>query len=358
MGIKESILANLVDSNPSKNLVIALNRYAQWIDENTITEDICLLNNDDCCNDGESMKKAINSHLISKGANLKPISKDKKVRTIATNYENPLINKLKDTPIKKATVFPGFCKYHDKFIFEPLESKKVTSYTNEHFFLLTLRAIANEKYKSEKIYKQTKLINKSFNNEIVKDMLKECNIHNECIKSILDNKTNNKFTKLCYYFKENLKFKHDIKKTNKIVYEDYIVFKQLSNDFIGMLQNKDYSQVRFKQYTIKEKKIAFSSAYRIPFKKNNLFIFLFILPNDKESNILIGCLDRDFKLLIEDKNIKQCFDGQIDKIQELINFDSDAIVFNGDDFNDYEYAKYIYETNNQIKKIFPPNIIK
>ncbi|URZ16708.1 hypothetical protein [Clostridium felsineum] len=356
----KSILANLINQNPSKSFIAACNKYINWINNNVVMESICLLNNNECNSKSESKNKAIDSHLVSKGANLKPISKNGKVRTIEINYKNPINNELKETGIKKATTFPGFCKYHDNLIFMPLEKTKIDIYTNEHTFLLILRVVAYKRYQSQKKYKQTSLIIQSFNNEIVKNMLKESTIHKVKIDSVLSKKSTNKFKAIWCFIKTNFTFRYSIKGANKINCEDYTAFDQLSKKLINMLQKEDYSEIVFKQFTIREKKIAFSSAYNIPLKKNNLFVFLFVLPDNKKSNILIACLKKDFALLMKDSKIRKCFDGDVNQIQELINIDSGSIVFNGDDddFNDYEYAKYIYESDDQIKELFPPHILK
>ena len=358
MGIGEKILANLIQQNPTRSLVAACNAYINWVNSNIIMESVCLINNDECNNESKKSNKAIDSHLVSKGANLKPIAKNGKVRAVGVNHKNPLNSKIKETAIKKATTFPGFCKYHDNLLFSALEIKKIEHYTREHAFLLCLRVVAYKKYCSEKRYKEANFVLHSFKNKIVRNMIKESSAHNLMIDSILHGKRKSKYREIWNLIKTTVEFKHNLKSSYKIAYEDYIAFSKLSECLKTILNKKDYARIEFRQYTINNKKIAFSSAYNIPYKKNNMFLFLFVLPNDVGSNILIACLKKDYKILIRDNYIKGCFDGNIDNIQHLINLDSDCIIFNGDDFEDYEYAKYIYESDNQIIDLFPPNILK
>ena len=78
MGIGEKILANLIQQNPTRSLVAACNAYINWVNSNIIMESVCLINNDECNNESKKSNKAIDSHLVSKGANLKPIAKNER----------------------------------------------------------------------------------------------------------------------------------------------------------------------------------------------------------------------------------------------------------------------------------------
>ena len=135
MGLIHKIMARFVQYTPTQSYIGAINKYENWINSNDDSSTICFVN-DKQCTKSDNNNIAIRSHLISKSANLKPISKNGKVKIVKINHKNPYFRKLTDSAIKSTTTFPGFCKYHDKKLFEPIEGERILNYTNEHFLLL------------------------------------------------------------------------------------------------------------------------------------------------------------------------------------------------------------------------------
>lgn len=358
MGLINRIYARILQELPPQSFVNAVNKYEEWL--NIYDEhEICFINNDDCKTSDYGEKKAIGSHLISKSANLKPISKNNKVKMVQTNYKNPSFSHLNDISIKSATKFPGFCKYHDKKIFEPIENKQISNYTNEHFLLLCLRVTVQKRYFSKIKNKKTKKILNSFNDKIVQNMLKQTISHNFNIHCANENKHKNIFRYFIYFIKTYVSFYCEniiIFKTTK---ENYNAFDKISHSLLKALNEKNYNIIKFKQIKIETNKIAFSSVQFIPIWRNSLYLFLFVLPNKNGSNILIGCLDEQYELLQKDINISKCFDGDLDAITKLIMLEKQEIIFNGNSKEDLEYFEMCLNHENQpVFDLFPPNLLE
>jgi len=296
--------------------------------------------------------------LISKSANLKPISKNNKVRTVRVSYSNPAFNELNDIFIRTATTYPGFCKYHDKRLFEPIENKRIQHYTGEHFLLLCLRVAVQRRYISRRENEKANKILSSRNEVVLQKMLKETTLHNFGIYCAKNDKKQSKLRYLIYAIKIRLSFYFETKAVEKYAAENYSAYNNLSNALLKAVKNRAYSAITFKQYSIKTNKIALSLLQYIPLSKNDLFIFLFVLPNTEGSHILIGCLKEQYELLQEDNFISQCFEGDINQIQKLIMLYKDEIIFNGNYFDDYEYIEQMFKTNSPLAEIFPPDILK
>jgi len=92
--------------------------------------------------------KIVQAHTVSE-PNLKIISRNGHVYHFKADFIQIHKNKRQIKPelvgINKASIFSGFCQYHDNYIFSPIEKQYFTA-TNEQCFLLGYRAIARELY--------------------------------------------------------------------------------------------------------------------------------------------------------------------------------------------------------------------
>lgn len=99
-------------------------------------------------NKEECTKKIIDAHSIQENGVLSLLAKDGEVIYIEPGVnKNGLILDFKAKTKRKVTTFKGFCSYHDKELFKPIEDNKYEPNSNEHNFLLAYRAFAYEFYK-------------------------------------------------------------------------------------------------------------------------------------------------------------------------------------------------------------------
>jgi len=106
------------------------------------------------CSVPDTLKKECNgnivrAHSVSKSMNLKKIARDGHVYAFIPSIENLTKNHGVLRPelygINKASTFTGFCAYHDKQIFLPLEDQEFIG-SKEQSFLLAYRAQAREHF--------------------------------------------------------------------------------------------------------------------------------------------------------------------------------------------------------------------
>ena len=102
----------------------------------------CLHPNKDECDE-----KIIKAHAIQKNRILNKISENGMI--ISMDGVQHLIFQTAETKGRKiATVFTGFCKYHDKILFQEIEDKPFTC-TSKQLFLLTYRTMAWHYHKKQ-----------------------------------------------------------------------------------------------------------------------------------------------------------------------------------------------------------------
>ena len=99
--------------------------------------------------------KIIKAHSIQNNKILNKLSYNGEVIMIASQKDNlgfttELVGR------KKATVFTGFCGYHDNIIFLPIEEKDYCKYDKEQEFLFAFRALAKEYYTALNSYNVAK----------------------------------------------------------------------------------------------------------------------------------------------------------------------------------------------------------
>lgn len=96
--------------------------------------------------------KIIDAHTVSKSGSLRKISRAGKVlyfgRGIGTIFANKGETSIQEIGVSQASVFPGFCSFHDKNLFAPFEDKNFEmNATNA--FLIGYRALCSEIYAKE-----------------------------------------------------------------------------------------------------------------------------------------------------------------------------------------------------------------
>ncbi len=118
---------------------LELLNYKKLVNKALKTTKLCFKDDSHCS------KRIIKAHSIQNTGILKPISNNGMVLTLNTMTTNPVIQNS-DVPLiqtgrKVATIFHGFCKYHDAKIFTPIESRPYISSKEQHF-LYAYRAFA------------------------------------------------------------------------------------------------------------------------------------------------------------------------------------------------------------------------
>ena len=97
----------------------------------------------------ECQDRISRAHTVPKSGSLKRIARDGHVYSFVPSLENLRKNQGTLAPellgIQKASTFTGFCAWHDRSIFAPLEQQKFYG-TPEQCFLLGYRALAREFY--------------------------------------------------------------------------------------------------------------------------------------------------------------------------------------------------------------------
>jgi hypothetical protein len=102
----------------------------------------------------------INAHTVSRSGSLGAIQRDGHVYSYDLRLEAIQKNGAALTPVstgwKTASTFPGFCGFHDKDLFIPLEDQPFVG-SREQCFLIAYRSVARELHAKAASAKQTKL---------------------------------------------------------------------------------------------------------------------------------------------------------------------------------------------------------
>jgi len=101
----------------------------------------------------ECTDKIIKAHSVSKSSSLKEISKEGHVLTTfkcLTTSENNLKIEPKKIGINKASTFTGFCSFHDKSLFSPIEDEEF-EITKLNCFLVAYRSVARELFVKNRV---------------------------------------------------------------------------------------------------------------------------------------------------------------------------------------------------------------
>lgn len=110
--------------------------------------------------DGLCSGGIIQAHTISKSGSLKSISENGHVMGTKPSLAQLIKNNGKLTlsyvGINQASTFTGFCSYHDKKLFAPLEDCPITI-SDEQLFLLAYRSLSRELYAKQETTKTAEL---------------------------------------------------------------------------------------------------------------------------------------------------------------------------------------------------------
>ena len=97
----------------------------------------------------ECSEKIIGAHSIQNNKILKKISDNGMVYMPCPKADNPFLP-MTEYGRKEATVFTGFCGYHDKTVFQPIEDNLFNK-SVEQIFLYTYRCFAVEYHKKQEV---------------------------------------------------------------------------------------------------------------------------------------------------------------------------------------------------------------
>ena len=104
----------------------------------------CLHPDKDACSE-----KIVGAHSLQNNKILKKISDNGIVYMPCPKADNPFLP-MTEYGRKEATVFTGFCGYHDKILFQPIEDNLFTK-SVEQIFLYTYRSFAVEYHKKQEV---------------------------------------------------------------------------------------------------------------------------------------------------------------------------------------------------------------
>lgn len=102
----------------------------------------------------ECSKKIIGAHTLQNNGVLSYLSYNEEVVVIEPGVnKNGVKLDFKNKTKKKATTFTGFCSYHDREVFKPIETVEYLMESDEQNFLFAYRIFAHEYYKKHVAFK-------------------------------------------------------------------------------------------------------------------------------------------------------------------------------------------------------------
>jgi len=124
--------------------------------------------------DGLCSGSIIQAHTISKSGSLKSISESGHVMGTKPSLAQLIKNKgkltLSKVGINQASTFTGFCSYHDKELFSPLEDSPITL-SEEQLFLLAYRSLSRELYAKQETTKTAELLRQADRGRNIADQI-------------------------------------------------------------------------------------------------------------------------------------------------------------------------------------------
>lgn len=111
-------------------------------------------------NKKECSEKIIKAHSIQNNKIIKQLSKNGKVYMNKPKSQNPFAA-FTEWGRKEATTFTGFCSYHDKVLFQPIEDNNFNK-SDEHVFLYTYRCLTQNLHNKKEDTKFYDLANQKF----------------------------------------------------------------------------------------------------------------------------------------------------------------------------------------------------
>lgn len=284
----------------------------------------CILKSED---ENECSGKIIEAHSIQNNRFLKKISQNGYIYHFEAGItdDTKLIFDFEKKGRKSFSTFRGFCKKHDKELFQPIEDKEYLE-TEEQNFLFAFRAFAKEMHaKKESVLYHKNLLNK-------------LNMKNPLEYHILKNEelTLSLFNEELKIFKMALKEKKfDCIYTYKIILEkEYpIVCNSTFIPYIDANFNNVFNEEEYK---------------RIQSGELNPNIFLNIFPENTKTYILMSCFEKDkdilrkfFQSLSDEKYIKY-------KLSALILHYAENTGFSPEYINNY----FLEEEVNKITSLY------
>lgn len=124
--------------------------------------------------DGLCSGSIIQAHTISKSGSLKTISESGHVMGTKPSLAQLIKNNgkltLSKVGINQASTFSGFCSYHDKELFSPLEDAPIIL-SDEQLFLLAYRSLSRELYAKQETTKTAELLRQSDRGQAIADQV-------------------------------------------------------------------------------------------------------------------------------------------------------------------------------------------
>jgi len=129
--------------------------------------------------DNSCDSKIIKAHSIQENRYLKEISVNGELLSFNSyNFSDKFEVSLKEIGKGKASIFTGFCKYHDNVIFKPIESEnEYEKYNKEQEFIFAYRALAWFYYAKRVEYNIYKKSYEMFSDIDVQNIQKYYNFH-------------------------------------------------------------------------------------------------------------------------------------------------------------------------------------
>lgn len=300
----------------------------------TVSE--CLWNEDDCDN------TIVNAHSIQNNRYLNKISENGKIFSLkfGITEENDLIWDFEETGRNTFSTFKGFCKKHDKELFQLIEDRKY-EYLKEQNFLFAFRALAKEYHaKKESVNYHTKLLNKLKDNS----NFEEYYLKSPRLKHVL----NLDEVTLNIYKDEFFKLKEQIK------HKTYNGIKTLV-----LKLDKEYPVVcnsTFIPYTTFENKRIFNEEEydKIQTGELNPSLFLNIFPESGETIILISYLE-EYESYVE-RYLKDFDNISQEELKNRVSTMAIQYCENIGFSPEYIREKFTDNEIEKIKKVYSENI--
>jgi hypothetical protein len=291
----------------------------------------CILEDENECSG-----KIIEAHSIQNNKFLNKISRKGYVYYFShmITEDDQLISIFEEKGRKAFSTFRGFCKKHDKELFQPIEDRDYNG-SDEQNFLFAFRAFAKEIHaKKQGVLYYENLLKKLFERNIANNILYDNKVL--IAKQMLQNDeiTLNLLKKELEIFKVGIKEKiFDNFYTYKIILEnEYPIV--CNSAFIPYI-DANYNRI-FNLYDYN----------RIQNGELNPIIYFNIFPANNKTFILISCLEKNrdilkqfFNSLVDEKNIKF-------KISSLILNYAENTGFSPEYIDNYFSKKEIEKINN------------
>ena len=346
---------NIMIQFPDEELYEAKNALDNKYNQEKIWSKICLINNSDCSNQSPKMvsNQAVYSHSIPR-KNLRYMSTENEVYALKDDYKNPFKNNLKETNIKNALTFLGFCSYHDSQIFKVLENGKESDYDNEKIFLISYRTLAKNYSEIRESVERIEWEKKVWNSDEYKKYIKQLIIFD--LKPYLHlgfNKFNcfkqfiiillNILLHIRYQFVDKFKLKKEL----RFLKNQLFLNKKKLDEFNKLINSNNICNLYYKVFKNK-KSIAFSLAINFTVNNKEVFVYMTAMPTENGSDIIVTCSESDYALIKTDNEMLKLFQGDRYQINRIFNMFKEKIVHNIDDYEMDFANKFFHEWSHPL----------